>query len=280
MPPPDPAFDRPIFIVSPPRSGSTLLFDTLARAPDVYTIGGESHGVIEGLPELQISAHGFHSNMLTAEDATPLVVQALRAAFLAGLRDRDGRPVSNGRIRMLEKTPKNALRIDFLPSVFPEARFIYLYRDAREVIASMIEGWGVARFVSYSDLPGAGRPWHFLLTPGWRDIVHAPLPELAAAQWATTTSILLDSLERLDAGRWVVARYDDLVEAPQREIERLCALLGLRWDQSLEENLPFSKSTISAPHREKWRAHEREIEAVWPRIEAVAARARSTGMRR
>ncbi|MGA9827371.1 MAG: aspartyl/asparaginyl beta-hydroxylase domain-containing protein, partial [Rhodanobacteraceae bacterium] len=46
----DPRFDRPVFIVSPPRSGSTLLFETLARAPDLYTVGGESHGRMEKLP--------------------------------------------------------------------------------------------------------------------------------------------------------------------------------------------------------------------------------------
>src|SRR5690606_36855978 len=38
-------FDRPVFIVSPPRSGSTLLFETLAAAPGVFTIGDESHGL-------------------------------------------------------------------------------------------------------------------------------------------------------------------------------------------------------------------------------------------
>ena len=41
--------ERPIIIVSPPRSGSTLLFETLSLSPDLWTVGGESHGVIEGV---------------------------------------------------------------------------------------------------------------------------------------------------------------------------------------------------------------------------------------
>ena len=45
----DPEFDRPVFLISSPRSGSTFLFETLARAKDVYTIGDESHGLIEGI---------------------------------------------------------------------------------------------------------------------------------------------------------------------------------------------------------------------------------------
>src|SRR5262245_7605313 len=41
--------ERPIFIVSPPRSGSALLFEALSRASGLYTIGGESHLVIESI---------------------------------------------------------------------------------------------------------------------------------------------------------------------------------------------------------------------------------------
>ncbi|MDB5480941.1 MAG: hypothetical protein JWO83_1994, partial [Caulobacteraceae bacterium] len=46
----DPVFDRPIFIVSPPRSGSTLLFETLMKAPGLATVGGESHALMESIP--------------------------------------------------------------------------------------------------------------------------------------------------------------------------------------------------------------------------------------
>ena len=51
---------------------------------------------------------------------------------------------------MLEKTPKNALRLPFLARVFPEARFIYLHRDPRRVLASMMEAWTVG---TVPDLP-------------------------------------------------------------------------------------------------------------------------------
>src|SRR5262249_26964354 len=50
------ALAKPVFIVSPPRSGSSLLFETLAKAPAVYTIGGESHAIFEGMPALNIAA--------------------------------------------------------------------------------------------------------------------------------------------------------------------------------------------------------------------------------
>ncbi|MCE3285074.1 MAG: hypothetical protein K0R70_1330, partial [Steroidobacteraceae bacterium] len=49
----DPQFDRPLMIVCPPRSGSTLLFETLEQSPDVYTVGGESHRLIESVAGLR-----------------------------------------------------------------------------------------------------------------------------------------------------------------------------------------------------------------------------------
>src|SRR5262249_53350807 len=119
----DPIFDRPLIIVSPPRSGSTLLFETLARAPGLYTVGGESHMIIEGMPDFTVARRGFSSNRLTAEDATLQAIETLRTRFLSALRDRDGVAAKAHPLRMLEKTPKNALRIPFLTRVFPEARF-------------------------------------------------------------------------------------------------------------------------------------------------------------
>ena len=54
----DHVFERPVFIMSAPRSGSTLLFETLQRAPALYTIGSESHRLIESIPTLATSRHG------------------------------------------------------------------------------------------------------------------------------------------------------------------------------------------------------------------------------
>jgi hypothetical protein len=271
----DPLFDRPVFIVCPPRSGSTLLFETLAQAPDVYTIGDESHQLIEAVATLAPAARGFASNRLEAADATPAVIAQLRAGFFATLRDRAGRPPAAGmRLRMLEKTPKNALRIPFLARVFPEARFIYLHRDPQPVLASMIEAWQSGRFRTYPNLPDwSGLPWSLLLVPGWRELAGKPLAQIVAAQWHATTELLLDDLERLPAGRWSVASYAELVRDPNAEIGRLCAANGLRWDRMLPQALPLSSYTVSTPDPDKWQRFAAEIESVLPSIAAQASRA-------
>jgi hypothetical protein len=269
----DPVFDRPVFIVSPPRSGSTMLFETLARAPGVFTIGDESHQLIEGVPQLSPESRGFESNRLLAADASSAMAETLRRRFYEALRDRDSqRPAPGQPVRMLEKTPKNSLRVPFLTRVFPEARFIYLYRDPRQVLSSMIEAWTTGRFRTYPQLPGwSGAPWSLLLVPGWRELIGRPLHEIVAAQWNAATRLLLDDLETLPAQRLTITRYDVLLADPAAEIRRLCAATGLDWDEPTL-TLRLSKYTVSAPSADKWRRHAAEIEAILPSVAEQIAR--------
>ncbi len=271
----DPRFDRPVFIVNPPRSGSSLLFETLAQAPGVYTIGGESHGLIEGVRGLGPLAQNFDSNCLSEEHARPEIVAELRERFSQQLRDRDGKPAPAGRVRMLEKTPKNALRIPFLAKVFPEARFIFLYRDPRQVLSSMMEAWESGRFITYKNLPdwNGERQWSLLLTPGWRELAGKPLERIVAAQWASAAQVMLNDLEALPADRWSTARYDALMEDPNAEVARLCAASGWDWDRKLGSELPIARHTVSKPDDNKWRARADAIDAVTPSIAAVLERA-------
>lgn len=274
LPAADPAFDRPVFIISPPRSGSTLLFETLAQARGVFTIGDESHALIEGIPGLHPAARDFHSNRLNEEAATPQRVEQLRRRFLEDMRDREGRVPEQPRVRLLEKTPKNALRIPFLAKAFPEAQFIYLQRDPRQTLSSMIEAWQSARFRTYPQLPEwSGLPWSLLLVPGWRELEGRPLQEIVAAQWETTTRTLLDDLEALPPDRCQKVRYDRFLANPAREVERLCAALGLDWDRAPQSELPLSRFTVSRPSSEKWRRHADLIEQVLPGLQATIERA-------
>ena len=256
-----PSFDRPVFIVSPPRSGSTLLFETLAAAPGVYTIGDESHQLIEGVEGLAPSQREFHSNRLARADATADVVQALRGRFFEALRDREGNaPGSGATVRMLEKTPKNALRIPFLKAVFPDAKFVYLHRDPRQVWGSMIDGWQSGRFRMYN-LPGwEGPMWSFLLTPGWQELSGQGLGEIVARQWETATRLMLDDLQALAPEDWIAVDYGRFLQDPQREAVRLSGFAGWSWDRELGAQLPLSRYTLSQPDPDKWRRHAQEIE--------------------
>lgn len=268
-------FDRPIFIVSTPRSGSTLLFETMEKGPGLYTAGSESHGRIEMVPGLFPGHRGWDSNRLDAVDATPERIEILARNFLADLADREGAGPTD-RFRMLEKTPKNALRVPFFAAAWPDSVFVYLYRDVRETLASMMEAWQSPKFKTYPRLPGwAGPPWSLLLVPGWRELQPLSLQEIVARQWTITTEILLHDLEAMSSGRVKAVRYSELLANPQDVMERLTASLDLSWDVSLGSQLPLSKTTVSQPGKDKWRRFEKEITSVFPVVAEADARARS-----
>ncbi len=210
-----------------------------------------------------------------AQDATDAAVEQLAANFYRALRDRDGRPAS-GRVRMLEKTPKNALRVRLFDAIWPDAEFIYLYRDVRQTLSSMIEAWRSGGFRTYPMLPGwSGLLWSLVLVPGWQELNGKALNEISAQQWATTTNLLLDDLELLPASRVHALDCAELIARPQSSASALARSAGLEWDRELGEHLPFSQATVSRPQADKWRLNAAAIEAVLPIVRQADERARA-----
>ncbi|MCP4104146.1 MAG: sulfotransferase [Desulfobacteraceae bacterium] len=277
-----PEFERPVFIVSAPRAGSTLLFETLSKFDRVWTIGFENHDIETDIPYLHPETRNYESNRLT--DAPPDVAAAVKHWFARQLRNRAGKLFLNTEenerpkaTRFLEKTPKNAFRIPFLKKVFPDALFIFLYRDPQENISSMLEGWRSKRFLAYRDMPGwPYREWRFLLPPNWQTLAECPLAEIAAYQWNAANQYILDDLAALPRHEWCFVTYKSLVEQPAEAIRRISSFAGLEWDEqaevSVSGNLPLSSMVISPPSADKWRRHEAEIIPILPMTEAVAER--------
>jgi LPS sulfotransferase NodH len=272
-----PSIERPIVILSAPRAGSTLLFETLAQAHGIYTIGGESHQLIESIAVLRPGRGAVNSNRLTRRDATTAIVAELRRRFSGRLRDRDGQPPASGaRVRLLEKTPKNALRAPFLLEVFPDAQFVFLHREPRANLSSMMEAWRAKGWITYRQLPGWPGPWSLLLPPGYERLQGRPLEEVVAFQWRVANELILDDLSNLPRERWTTVHYEALIADPRAEIAKLLEFAGLAMDPRLEDYLgrplPPSRYTQTKPEPEKWRKNAAEVERVMPSLDAVIQR--------
>lgn len=283
-PPPDarpparrqaPRLRRPVLIAAAPRSGSTLLFEAMARSPDLVSTGGESHGLIESVDGLDPASRGHDSNALGAGDATPEIARELRRRFLEAVARHEPaeRLARLGpELRLLEKTPKNALRIGFFDTLFPASRFVYLVRDPGENVASMIDAWHSGRFVTYPSLPGwAGPPWSLLLVPGWRELPADDVPAIAAAQWRSAHEAMLGHFEAMPAERVVAVRYEMLRENPDSCLRRVAEAVGVE-PPEVDGHLPLSRHTLTPPDPDKWRRHADDIARVLPGLEATRAR--------
>jgi LPS sulfotransferase NodH len=287
----DDVFDRPIFIVSAPRAGSTLLYELLSHSGELWTIDGESHGVIEGVPALHVASRGFDTHRLLEADADHETVVALRAGFLAELKNAEGRrylerPAAErpARVRLLEKTPENSLRLPFLKAAFPDARFVFLHRDVRQNVSSIVEGWSHGGFVNIPELPGWKRgAWCFLLPPDWRRLNDRSISEVAAFQWAAANDRILDALDTLPRDHWTSVEYAELCAAPEAAVERLLEALGVGPDAAVRavaaKPLREASTTVSSPSPLKWRSNRLFDESSVARLGPLCGRLRSLASR-
>jgi LPS sulfotransferase NodH len=266
--------ERPVFIIAAPRSGSTLLFETLAVTPQFATLGGEAHWLVEGIESLRPGAAGVDSNRLDARHATSAVAAEIDRMLGKRMVDAASRPVApHAGMRWLEKTPKNALRIPFFDRLFPDALFVFLWRDPRENLGSIIEAWKAGRWVTYPVLQGFDLPWSMLLPPGWEELRGKPLEEIAAAQWELTNRTVLTDLRALPSQRWMSVRYADLLSDPRATVAAICQFAGIDFDAALaarvSAELPPSRHTLTRPEHDKWRSNEAGVLRVLPQIEAT-----------
>ncbi len=267
---------RPLFIVAAPRSGSTLLYETLAASPQLSDFGGEAHWLAEASPELRPGAPGVDSNRLVAAQATDALVAQVRERALARLLGPDGAPLAPGStLRLLEKTPKNSLRVPFFERVFPDAQFIFLWREPRGNLGSIIEAWRTDRWITYEQLAGFEGPWSLLLPPGWQQLPGRDLGAIAALQWEAANRIALDDLRALPRERWTMLEYGEFVRDPRSTVQRLCAFAGLEYDAALQSRLaaplPHSRYTQTPPSQDKWRRNAALIEPQLGRLAPLAA---------
>lgn len=261
----------PIFVVGCSRSGTTVTYETLATAPGLLAFGFE-------IPQFWDTLWGprtndWESEAASAEHGTPAHGDAARRHFYARL----------GLGQVLEKTCINVMRVPYLLRLFPKARFVYIHRDGRDNISSMIDGWrhdghfGLTKFlgpfpceVRIND--GEFCDWSFFLPPGWRDYNHARLEDVCAFQWTMANRMALDAGRSVPAEQWIRLRYEDIFDRPVEMFRDVFARLGLPFDEAMRDRcmkLAHTPTSIvkGKPAKQKWKQSNPEaIERVLPTI--------------
>ena len=183
-------------------------------------------------------------------------------------------------IRLLEKTPENCLRLPFLQALFPDARVLFLTRDGRANVHSLLEGWrhpvlfpGYQTPVPVSSAGQTRGRWAFTLIPGWRELVDRPLVEICARQWAVCNAAVLDYAATPGARPVLTVRYEDLVAAPEATLAAIARFLALGpADIPARGRGRPEVNVVSAPGAEKWRAEAEALATVAPILAPVMGR--------
>lgn len=267
-----PEIPDPVFVVGCSRSGTTLTYETLAAAPQFLKFGWE-------IPQFWNSLYGplnngWASEAAGAEHACPEHRDAAFRYFYQRL----------GAGWVLDKTCINVMRIPYLYKLFPQARFVFIQRDGRDNISSMMDGWRMGRTDGRFELSqffgpfpeevaingGEFREWAFFLPPGWREYNRASLEEVCAFQWLSANRLALEGKKLVPPKQWVHLRYEDVFERPVEMFREAYERLGVPFTPETEarcRNLQPTSVVKGGPKRQKWKEHNPEaIERILPMI--------------
>lgn len=198
-----------MFVVGAPRSGTTLIRLMLDAHPQLaipHETGfvpaalalGDGAGPEElarflidfpTWPDLATSERELYEALARVEPFT--LADGLRAFYLRYA-------AVHGKARWGDKTPSYALHLPLLSAAFPEARFVHIIRDGRDVAVSLRPLW----FAPGKDMTALAKEWS---------------RHVAAAR---TAGVELGS-------RYLEVRYEDLVLNPLVELSRATDLLEL-----------------------------------------------------
>jgi len=190
------------------------------------------------------------------------------------------------------KTPSNAYRLAFLRQLFPRARFrvLHLTRNPAAAINGLVDGWTFRGFHAHPvqpplSIPGytSHRPadapfWKYDLFPGWRDVAHRPLVEVAAHQWATAHQHTLDFLHTHPD--FLRVRFEDVVgsaDIRRATFARITDWLGIPTHPLLAEVIETPLPPVMAtarPRARRWFARAQALAPALalPTVQDMAAR--------
>ncbi len=223
-----PLSQSPFFIIGSGRCGSTLLRRMLQANPDVH-IPPESYVLGEvgrlfmrnrqmdwhHLVNLVLSTFEYQREFDKFEmDMRGLVHQLWDlpeqerslAVMLDSLYRFHGQQTGQNFTIWGDKTPENTFELDILIRIFPQAKFVHLLRDGVDVAAS---------FVS-------------------RGLIDDMLT--AAKHWQTSVLLSRDFMQQYPK-QCIEVRYEDLVAAPEQNLQGLCDFLNIPFQPAMIESL-------------------------------------------
>ena len=203
---------KPIFIISLPRSGSTLLqkilmtHSQIASHPEpwillplVYMHKKVGIKTEYGHTSSAIALNTIYKHLPSGKEDYYQMIRHFALCLYTKL--------SNGEPFFVDKTPRYYFIIPEIKKIFPDAKFIILIRNPLSIFASCIEAFkeNTVRRLDHLD----------------RDLFVGPKRIAAGVKYLGENGL--------------VARYEDLVKNSESEIGKILTFLGVTFEQNLIE---------------------------------------------
>jgi hypothetical protein len=242
------SFTSPVFVVGPPRSGTTLTARLLGGLPvlfmpgethyleDIYRRHGNRGEASEHLTDILARLRTLYGRFEEPEDQRRIDALYESGALeraLSGCRTHREvfaafmtlQAASAGKSRWGNQVPRDVFELDTIFRMFPDARVIACIRDPRDFLVSYRDKWTIS-----ADGARLRRLYH---------------PVLTSYLWKSSAQAILAGKSRFESAVHVV-RYEDLVREPAPRLRQLCAFIGEEFHPRLLDTT-FSNSSTGKP---------------------------------
>jgi len=237
-----------IIIIGAPRSGTNMLRDVLTYFDGFST-----------WPCDEINYIWRHGNVFYSSDEIPVERATERVRHYINKKFDSARTKYNADV-LVEKTCASSLRVPFVDSIIPGAKYIFIYRDGIDATGSAKVRWTAeldisyildkVRFVPVLDLPYYAvrylwsRIYRFFSHENrlsfWgpeldnmQDILKEhSLNEVCALQWQQCVDKADAAFFKMPKDKVIRVRYEDFVRHPKQELARILRFIGKEIDET------------------------------------------------
>lgn len=236
-----------IFIIGAPRSGTNMLRDVLSKHVKIATWNCDEINDV------------WHQGRRFAHDE--LHIDKISRKHALGIKKFFNDFSSNNEDKIiLEKTCANTLRVGFLAELFPEAFFIYIYRNGQDTISSAHKRWLGSTSWVYLWQKLAVLPFKLAIpVVTWRifrlvkirfgitrkvwgpryqgmdvDMREQSLESIVKKQWVACTEKSLQSLS-VTGDRNFIIKYEEFTRNGHEALKILLERLGVEFDELIIE---------------------------------------------
>lgn len=237
----------PVFVVGMNGSGTTMLADCLGHHPELYMFPQETYvlpyyiknqrqfGDLQTLEKRKKLAQSLARHKaywsINGEKYVQLNDEQLDKPGVVGVIDGLYHyfAAKKGKRRWGDKTPMYIQHMPLLAEVFPNAKFVHIYRDGRDIAQSL------------------HRRWHLE-------------PRRSIYRWRKTLEMARINKQLLAKGQYIEIAYEKLTQEPESSLRSICQFLELPYQASvLSSSMPHMGDTSSQAegkiiaNSDKWR---------------------------
>jgi len=232
---------NPFFIVGSPRSGTSIFDKMISECQDVAVFSEAIYIWSPGDKDINTD-HVKRVIDVSEEDEGRIKGAFGFYQFLKGSKI------------FLNKCPRSSVRIPFIRALFPDAKFIHVYRDGRAVVNSIINLIDREDFRKSIPLGGFCKP------ENWRDLVEMEAVERHSHQWLEIMRELHTVSKEFSDEQWLDVSYEDFCGDPGKVMKDVFRFMNVKPTEILLEKI----RRMPLKSKQKWRQNfsEREIESM------------------